>query len=58
MTASSPGNARPLLRIALIVAVGLALAGCAAGGGAVLSDEERCGRYGGIWQAGTCKTTG
>ena len=43
---------------ALILAIVLALAGCAVPSGSSLSDEQRCGRYGGIWQMGTCKTTG
>jgi hypothetical protein len=51
-------NARIARHIAVAVAVALALAGCAAGAGPPLSDEERCGRYGGIWQMGVCKTIG
>jgi hypothetical protein len=53
-----PRNGGIIRRLALVLAMGLAVAGCATGGGAPLSDQERCGRYGGIWQMGVCKTTG
>jgi hypothetical protein len=49
----------PMIRhLALILALVLVLAGCTVPSGSSLSDEQRCGRYGGIWQMGVCKTTG
>jgi hypothetical protein len=46
-----------VVRLALILTV-LGAAACGSAAITPLSDEERCARYGGIWQAGTCKTTG
>ena len=47
-----------LARVLLALAV-LALAACATNSSApLLTDQERCARFGGIWQLGTCRATG
>ena len=46
-----------IARILLALAV-LTLAACATSSGPPLTDQERCARFGGIWQLGTCKATG
>ena len=47
-----------LARALLVLAAALLFAACATNGAPPLSDQERCLRYGGIWQSGTCKATG
>jgi hypothetical protein len=45
---------RALIGLVLILLAAVVAAGCATGG-PPLSDEERCGRFGGLWEAGACR---